>query len=381
MSKVHLETKPKMASKQSRSKEQTLKGMTSGPGLKFWIFIPIIMLLLLLVLALISSNQIATWATPQWLAISAVSLLGVVGLALLITRRIAQRIERIIQAAEQVAQGDFGIQIDDLHHDEIGRLVQSFNKMVTNLDELHQTRELLSRTMSPAVRQLLIERGLDFRGIPQMVSVLFVDMWGFTRITERYNAEQLIFFLNDYYTTIANQVHIGDGIIGKYGGDSILAYFGALDPEPPSKTASSALLTALALQDAIEIMSERWNYLGLPPIRVGVGITIGSVMAGPIGSEQQFEYTVIGDAVNLASRLQDLTRNVEGYSIMISAELYEVLDKTVKNQIQVVSAEFYERLSEKERARLPVYLVDLGEVLVKGKAGPVQVYAIPDPGR
>jgi class 3 adenylate cyclase len=380
MSKVHLETKPNIAPQQPAPKEQSLKGVVSGPGLKFWIFMPIIMLLLLLVLALISSNQIAAWATPQWLAISVVSLLGVVGLALLITRRIAQRIERIIQAAEQVAQGDFKIQIDDQHEDEIGRLVRSFNKMVTNLDELQQTRELLSRTISPAVRQLLIERGLDFRGIPQMVSVLFVDMWGFTRITERYNPEQLIFFLNDYYTTIANQVHIGDGIIGKYGGDSILAYFGALDPEPPSKTASSALLTALALQDAIEIMSERWNYLGMPPIRVGIGITIGSVMAGPIGSEQQFEYTVIGDAVNLASRLQDLTRNVAGYNIMISAELYEVLDQTVKNQIQVVSAEYYESLSEKERARLPVYFVDLGEVLVKGKAGPVQVYAIPDPG-
>jgi adenylate cyclase len=221
--------------------------------------------------------------------------------------------EQIIQAAEQVARGNLTIRIDDESNDEIGQLVRSFNNMVQNLDHLQRSGDLLSRTMSPSVRQSLLERGLDFRGITQEVSVLFIDIRDFTRLTESYHStEQLVFFLNDYYTTIANQVHVGGGIIGKYAGDSILAYFGAPDPEPPAKSATAALLTALALQDAIEELSERWNYLGLPPIRVGIGLSIGSVVAGPIGSEQQFEYTVIGDPVNLAARLQDLTRNVAG---------------------------------------------------------------------
>jgi adenylate cyclase len=224
-----------------------------------------------------------------------------------------------------------------------------------------------------------MEKGLDFRGIVQQVSVLFVDIRDFTHITElHHNTEQLVFFLNDYYTTIANQVHGGGGIIGKYGGDSILAYFGAPQPEPSSKSAVSALLTALALQDAIQIMSDNWEFLGMPPIRIGIGISQGPVIAGPIGSAEQFEYTVIGDAVNLASRLQALTRNVDGYNIIISAEVYEALEEKLKQQIQIFSPEGYEMLTELEKIRRPIQFIDLGEVLVKGKKGPVHVYGVPN---
>jgi class 3 adenylate cyclase len=251
--------------------------------------------------------------------------------------------------------------------------------MVENLDHLQQSRDLLSRTMSPAVRQSLMHKGLDFRGITQVVSVLFIDIRDFTRITEgHHSTEHLVIFLNDYYTTIANQVHIGGGIIGKYGGDSILAYFGAPEPEPASKSSTAAFLTALALQDAIDELSERWRILGLPPIHVGIGLSIGPVVAGPIGSEEQFEYTVIGDAVNLAARLQALTRNVDGYSIMLSRETYEALEQRVKNQIPVINVTAYEQTGAQERARRPVQFVDLGEVLVKGKRGPIHVYGIPD---
>jgi adenylate cyclase len=260
-------------------------------------------------------------------------------------------------------------------------LVHAFNDMVRNLDHLQRSRDLLSRTMSPAVRQSLLERGLDFRGITQEVSVLFIDIRDFTRITESHHStEQLVFFLNDYYTTIANQVHIGGGIIGKYGGDSILAYFGAPAPEPASKSSTAALLTALALEEALDELSDRWRILGLPPIRVGIGLSIGQVVAGPIGSEQQFEYTVIGDTVNLAARLQDLTRSLEGFNIILSLEVYEALERRVKDQIAVVGSAAYDRMDSKERARRPVIFVDLGEVSIRGKRGLVHVYGIPDFG-
>jgi adenylate cyclase len=313
------------------------------------------------------------------LIISIIVFAAFIGPGLFVTRHVVRRIEQIIRAAEQVSQGNLAVQIDDESGDEIGQLAQSFNNMVKNLDQLQRSGDLLSRTMSPAVRQSLLEKGLDFRGITQVVSVLFIDIRDFTRITEsHHNTEHLIFFLNDYYTTIANQVHSGGGIIGKYAGDSILAFFGAPAPEPASKSATAALLTALALEDAIEEMSERWSVLGLPPIQVGMGLSIGPVVAGPIGSEQQFEYTIIGDAVNLAARLQALTRNVDGYDIILSLEAYEALEQRVKNQIQVMSSTVYAEMDEKERARRPVLFVDLGEVLVKGKRGPVHVYGIPD---
>jgi class 3 adenylate cyclase len=157
-----------------------------------------------------------------------------------------------------------------------------------------------------------------------------------------------------------------------------LAFFGAPEPEPSYKSSTSALLTALALQESIAEMSERWTLLGLPPIQAGIGISIGDAVAGPIGSEEQFEYTVIGDAVNLASRLQDLTRNVSGYSIIISKEVHDALEVKIKNQIQVVSLRQFETMPAEEKSRSLMLFVDFGDVLVKGKKGPVRVYGIPD---
>ncbi|HXW01184.1 MAG TPA: adenylate/guanylate cyclase domain-containing protein [Anaerolineae bacterium] len=349
------------------------------PSIKFWVIIPLFILSIFLVLVLAASYLRSGQFPSAWLIVSIILFAAFIGPALFVTRHIAQRIEQIIKAAEQVARGNLSIRVDNESDDEIGRLARAFNDMVENLGHLQQSRDLLSRTMSPAVRQSLMHKGLDFRGITQVVSVLFIDIRDFTRITEgHHSTEHLVIFLNDYYTTIANQVHIGGGIIGKYGGDSILAYFGAPDPEPAPKSSTAAFLTALALQDAIDQLSERWRILGLPPIHVGIGLSIGPVVAGPIGSEQQFEYTVIGDSVNLAARLQALTRNVDGYNIMLSRETYEALEQRVKNQIPVINVTAYEQTSAQERARRPVQFVDLGEVLVKGRRGPIHVYGIPD---
>jgi class 3 adenylate cyclase len=366
-----------MTSQGSTPRKITFKAI-SDISLKFRIITPFLVLIALLLLALALFSRGNGRFSTELLLISIGALLMVVEVGLVLGRHIDRRINRVIQVAEKVARGDFSVRVEDDYHDEIGRFIQVFNQMIDNLDHLHDSHDLLSRTMSPAVRQSLIEMGLDFRGIVQDVAVLFVDIRDFTRITETYNTEQLVFFLNDYYTTIANQVHIGGGIIGKYGGDSILAYFGAPNPQPISKSSTEALLTALALQDAIEELSQRWLFLGLPHIRIGVGISIGPVVAGPIGSEQQFEYTVIGDAVNLASRLQDLTRNVQGYNIILSVEVYEALEEKIRGQVKVISLQAYEAMSEKEKLKNLLQFVDFGEVIVKGKKGPVHVYGIPD---
>jgi len=349
----------------------------SASGYRFRIVIPFVFLIIVLIVAMVSFSSRGE-ISVQLILVAIGATLAVVGLGLLMARQIDQRISRIIRAAESVSEGDFSVQIEDSHDDEIGRFVAVFNHMVASLDRLHHRTDLLSRTMSPQVRLWLTERGLDFRGITQDVSILFVDIRDFTRITENYNTEQVVFFLNDYYSTIANLVHVGGGIIGKYGGDSILAYFGAPEPDQPEKSSTAALLTGLALQDALEEMNQRWTILGLPAIQAGIGISFGPVVAGPIGSEEQFEYTVIGDAVNLASRLQDLTRNIPGYSIIISAEIYEALEEKIRSQISVVSLRQYEAMDEKERLRRLFQFVDFGEVLVKGKKGPVHVYGIPE---
>lgn len=371
-------TQKSLMTRQKSFPPKRLAHILDKTSLKFGIIAPLLVLIGLLVLVWAIATLRTFHPLIELLLIATISFLAAIGVGLFIARQIGQRINRFIEAAEQVAQGDLSIRIEDKSADEIGRLARVFNQMVKNLANLHRSLDLLSRTMSPPVRQSLIERGLDFRGITQTVCILFIDIWDFTRITEGHNTEQLVFFLNDYYSTIANQVHVGGGIIGKYGGDSILAYFGAPDPAPAAESATAALLTSLALQEAIEQLSDRWVILGLPPIRVGMGLSLGPVVAGPIGSNEQFEYTVIGNAVNLAARLQDLTRSIEGYGTILTTEVYEALQEMVKDQIRVVSADTYSTLGDREKARQPVQFVDLGLVSVKGKQGPVHVYGIPD---
>ena len=347
-------------------------------SLKYRISIPFFGLIGLLIFALVVIYLTTDYPLYQFLLVAIISFLAAVGLGLLIAQQLSRRIDQVINATEEVAQGNLSVRVDDTSDDEIGQLARVFNQMIENLDDMQRSRDLVGRTMSPSVRKSLIEKGLDFRGIIQDVCILFVDIWDFTHITEGYNTEQLVFFLNDYYTTIASQVHLGGGIIGKYGGDSILAYFGAPDPAPVTQSTTEAVLTALALQESIENLSDRWSILGLPPIRVGMGLSVGPVVAGPIGSEEQFEYTVIGDTVNLASRLQDLTRSIQGYGIILTTEVYEALDDMVKDQIRIAGIEEYDQFTTKEKARQPVQCIDLGLVSVKGKQGPVHVYGIPD---
>ena len=297
---------------------------------------------------------------------------------ILTNQPITKRISRLIEAAERVARGDLTIRIEDTCPDELGHLEVAFNRMVNDLNQLHESRTLLSRTMSPAIRQSLLENGLDFRSTSKIVSVLFIDIRNFTQLTESQDTEQIVFLLNDFYTTIVNQVHISGGIVGKYAGDSVLAFFGAPQSEAPQETSVKALLTALALQDAVADVSDRWRMAGMPAVRIGMGISIGPVIAGPIGSAAQFEYSIIGDVVNLASRLQGLTRSLNGFDIILSRDVYDALTDTITNQIGVIELDHFREMDEATRLKNFFNFIDLGEVLVKGKKEPVWVYGFPE---
>jgi adenylate cyclase len=175
---------------QSKPKKSTLKGVLNT-GLKFRIIIPFFILISLIILVLAMFSIGSSQFSFELLFISIVALLATVGLGLFLADQIDKRIIDIIEAAEKVTQGDLSVRLNDNHYDQIGRFSHVFNQMIANLDHLYHSRDLLSRTMSPTVRQSLIEKGLDFRGITQEVSILFVDIRGFTRITEVHNTEQV----------------------------------------------------------------------------------------------------------------------------------------------------------------------------------------------
>ena len=175
------------------------------------------------------------------------------------------------------------------------------------------------------VKELLKNPGLlKLGGEEREVTVLFSDLAGFTSISENMSAPSLARLLNEYLTEMTNLVFLHDGIIDKYEGDAIMAEFGA--PLTLSDHATRAVETALQMQWRLEELRQEWNKRGLPSLQCRIGINTGMMVVGNMGSHPVFDYTVIGDAVNLASRLEGANK-VYGTSVMISQFTRDKLDQ------------------------------------------------------
>jgi adenylate cyclase len=155
------------------------------------------------------------------------------------------------------------------------------------------------------------------------VAILFADLVGFTRLAETLDAETLVRVLNDHFRRMSRVVADHRGHVGKFIGDGLLALFGAHEPNPWQ--ANDAAHAALAMQRAVDAHNRELAEAGLPVLRMGVGIHRGAVVAGMIGSAELQEFTVIGAAVNLAARVERLTR-IHGAPVLLTAELREHLD-------------------------------------------------------
>jgi class 3 adenylate cyclase len=175
--------------------------------------------------------------------------------------------------------------------------------------------------------------------------VLFSDIRSFTTRSETQPPEMIIKLLNDYFEEMTASVHRYGGTIDKFIGDGLMAFFGA--PSPRENAVQDAFDAARDMLQRLVVLNERLQAESIEPIRIGVGLDAGEVVVGHVGSKQRHEYTVIGDTVNTASRLEGLTKEL-GYPVIVSAGAVDMLDN-------------------KDR------LVDLGKQAVKGRA-PVPVF-------
>lgn len=171
--------------------------------------------------------------------------------------------------------------------------------------------------VAPAVVQEILRdpEALRLGGEQRVLTVLFSDIRGFTTIAERLTPEQLVQLLNEYLTEMTHVVFRHEGTLDKYIGDAIMAIYGA--PLPQEDHPMRACLTALEMLEALEALREKWRPWGLPPLEIGVGINTGQMVVGNMGSERRFDYTVMGDHVNLASRLEGLNKQY-GTRILVS---------------------------------------------------------------
>ena len=228
--------------------------------------------------------------------------------------------------------------------------------VVVVAEDITQEQRLMSTLCRYVTREIaeevLKQKGqMRLGGHRQPVSILFSDIRDFTTISERHEPEKIVDFLNDYFAAMVHEIFAQQGTLDKFMGDGIMAVFGAPISRPDDPV--RAVRAALGMRRSLREFNARQRAKGGIEVDIGIGIGHGESISGNIGSEQRMEYTVIGDTVNLASRLEGLTKN-HAYKILINDRIYD----QVKGEFQCVL---------------------LGEERVKGKAQAVQVYGIPDP--
>lgn len=281
---------------------------------------------------------------------------GGVGLAALLAagfaRRLSHPVQRLARHTRVIASGDYATRLDLRREDELGDLAQAFNAMSTGLAERDQVRDLLDKNVSPEVAARLMQEGSGLGGEEREVTVLFADLRGFTTLSENLPPREVVALLNRYLDCMAQAIEAEGGVIDKFIGDEVMALFGA--PLAGSNSARRALRAALAMRAALAVLNAELATEGQPPLAFGIGINTAPVIAGNIGSQRRRNYSVIGDGVNLAARLQSQTRNPDfAADIIISASTLAMA-----------------RLVGEVRTR------DLGPVTVKGRSRETRIHAL-----
>jgi adenylate cyclase len=178
--------------------------------------------------------------------------------------------------------------------------------------------DLFGQYVTPELAHVAIEHQGQLDGQLVTSTIIFSDIRDFTGVSEALPASNLIEMLNRYFARMAGIVVENGGLVNKYGGDSLLAVFGT-PLNPTSDHAARAVRSAIAMTKALGDFNREQTDSYLPEIMIGIGIATGDIVAGNVGSEKKLEYTVLGDAVNVASRLQAMTKEV-GHTILANAE-------------------------------------------------------------
>jgi adenylate cyclase len=254
------------------------------------------------------------------------SCLAVLVLALWFAGRMGRIIRGIADAAGEVKEGRYVTAPAVRTGDELQSLTQHFNEMVQGLKERDRLKETFGRYVTRQVADHLMKADQQLGGELVPVTILFSDIRSFTSISESMPPRELLDFLNEYFSGMVESVLTHNGVVDKFIGDAIMAVFGA--PVPEEGDALNAVRSALDMRARLETINVGFRQRGLPEIRTGIGLHTGQVVAGNMGHAQRMEYTVIGDAVNLASRLEGMTKEL-GCDVILSEDLYQKVESSV----------------------------------------------------
>ena len=265
-------------------------------------------------------------------------------------RNVHAPLAALVKRMKAVAAGDFDCKTSVLYNDELGQLKGHFNMMLDGLVERDHIKDTFGRYVSLEIAEKIMKSGkVNLAGEEIQATVLFSDIRGFTPLSEKLPPKDLIRFLNEYFAYITVPIAGNKGVINKFIGDAVMAIFSPVFGVEDHKAA--AVRAALGMRAALK----EFNALGrYPEVAFGVGVHSGGLVAGNVGTEARLEYTVLGDTVNVASRIESHTKTA-GTEILLSEAVMSGLDRS-----QFAGIDFIE-----------------GEpVLMKGKSKPLVLYKV-----
>lgn len=273
-------------------------------------------------------------------------LAAVLGLvfSLLVSAGVTRPVRRLLEGAKAVEAGNLNEKVPITSKDEIGHLTTAFNQMIEQLRLKERIRETFGKYIDPRIVEGLIDRPmLEAEGQRRVMTVLFCDVRGFTSTSEGMTPQGLVKVMNRYFSTISGPIRDHEGIIDKYIGDAIMAYWGP----PFTDHAAQARLASLAALKMIELVpqlrTELPELLGVRNLPnsfdLRIGIATGDVLVGSIGSELMMNYTVMGDTVNLASRLERANKEYGGRILVSEATIAGASDAVEAREIDRVAVQ------------------------------------------
>lgn len=293
----------------------------------FVVFVPLVVLSATLmaqmldVLRPLTADPLAEAAPLMvWAAILTLASTLVMGfMAVLMAQDVAESAETLRAAMARVQQGDLTAHVPVSTSDEFASLYEGFNRMADGLRERERLRDAFGRYVAPELAEQVMKHGVQLGGQTVTATVLFADIRGFTTIAEALTPEAVVTLLNEYFAAVEPAIQARGGWINKFGGDSLLAVFGT--PVNYPDHARRAVQAALDMRAALAVFNRRREASGQPPLAVGMGLHTGPLVAGNVGSPTRMEYTVIGDIVNAASRIDGLNKDWHT-DILLSADTF-----------------------------------------------------------
>jgi len=250
----------------------------------------------------------------------------VLSLNVLVGNSFLKPIKAMLSVIEKIKSGDFTQRIRVLSNDEIGLLGDAGNDMIRGLAEREKIRDTFGKYVTPEIRDKILSGDIPLNGEMRTATLLFSDLRDFTAYVEANSPEEVIKSMRAYFTAMQKAIRLHHGLVLQYVGDEIEAVFGV--PLSYDGHTDKAILAALEMRKSLEDLNRQRVMEGKVPFRHGIGIHTGEVLAGNTGSKDRLSYALIGNTVNLASRIQELTKECQ-CDILVSEEAVKGLKNAV----------------------------------------------------